>query len=130
MQLLLLYSDSTYNVLTDRHSEPKLLSDQMLDGRTYSRVQIDSDIGAVTFWIDKETLLLHRMEYPLKALRAELEKQGGPVEHLEQYVDFGTPRIDQELPKETFVYEVPPGAIDRKTIVERATADSPFAVAR
>ncbi len=95
LQLLLLFSaDPLAVILGDQTAT--LLPDLDHAGRRCNRVKISSAAGEIVLWLDAQTFVVRRLDYPLNELKKELAKQG-EVKQLTQYADFVGAELDPNL---------------------------------
>ncbi|MGC4001916.1 MAG: TlpA disulfide reductase family protein [Pirellulales bacterium] len=115
-QLLLGFSPNALEYLLPANVKAVTLPEQTHAGRMCRRIKIPTEAGDIILWIDTAGWTLVRLDYPVDALRKELEKQG-KVEGLEQFAEFVESRLDPAFAKESFQFEVPTGALMVKRIV-------------
>jgi thiol-disulfide isomerase/thioredoxin len=107
-QLILLFSDNPLAVLLRQANEPVLLAAAAIDGHDCDRVSITRRDGTAVLWIDRQTHLVRRMEYPVDDLRREFAAQGH-VEQLSLTADFADAQLDAPSDAKEFDLEMPAG---------------------
>jgi len=106
-QLRLLVSDNPFGGLAA--GEATRLKDDMLDGITCHRVQVDTPDGKAVYWIDHRNDTLVRYEFPTNAIRKQVDPDGHLAE-ISVVAEFVGAKLNLELPVEAFAFEVPKGA--------------------
>ena len=112
MELLplgLLLGDSQLPAIIADGKDITELRPREFEGHACRRVRIEAPEGEFTFWIDRENLVLRRIEYPTASL-TEGRVQRGLVRDVELVVDFHDAQLNGPLPEETFALEQPAGA--------------------
>ena len=109
LQLDLLLSEEPLAALMDDSAIRSLLEPEQIGGRTCQRVGIDTDDGRFVLWIDLESSLLRRMEYPAKTFAPEIA-QDSTIEELELTAEFRGADLSPSLPPNAFALDVPPQA--------------------
>jgi thiol-disulfide isomerase/thioredoxin len=101
---------------------PALLDDKKIDDRTCYGVEIKREDGELRFWIDQQTLVLRRLEYPTGPMLAHLEQQGGPKPTgLSLIAEFKGARFNHSIEDVAFEFELPAEA----KLVERFNVRPP-----
>lgn len=108
-QLTLLLTDNFVENITLEAEAPMFLDNAKIGADTCRRVRISRPDGALILWIDPQTLVLRRIEYPTDALRQYLEQQG-PVSNLRLTADFTKAQLNQPIAEVAFQFEVPADA--------------------
>jgi hypothetical protein len=85
----------------------ELLADKPIASRVCRRVRVTLPEGCVVFWVDRETHLLRRLEYPTDRLAQQLDPEGR-MEDFSLVADFRESSVDVDLDRESFT--VQPGA--------------------
>ncbi|MDX1965300.1 MAG: redoxin domain-containing protein [Pirellulales bacterium] len=116
LQPLLLLGDDALSMIYQPSLQPRLAVEGRHENRLCHRVEIPSPAGVLTLWIDQESYILRRADYPLDGLRGELEK-GGPVSDLQMFADFSQAQFNSRLAPEAFQFAVPPGALLVKRLI-------------
>jgi thiol-disulfide isomerase/thioredoxin/outer membrane lipoprotein-sorting protein len=122
-QLVMLLSGDGEKPLFPRATAKKLLSDEKIGSDLCYRVQLSEPEGKRVLWIDKEKMILRRMEIPIDGQRETLDPSGQFVEFavsldLEDIAldpDFDDAAVSIEVPENgrlvrRFVPEAPEGA--------------------
>ena len=125
LQLMLLLGDDPLRMLlqdTQRVElgEPEEGEPQKIDERDCYRVNVTRPDGTLVFWIDRESYVLRRIEYPTEDLRRMLA-QGGEVGSVSLVADFPGARLGSlvggSVDAKAFQFEIPPGASQVKFFV-------------
>lgn len=117
LPLALLVEDGALAEALKDAEKPQLLSADEIGGRACHRIQIKRPDGVLVFWIDQETLVVRRMEYPIEGLRRQMEEQpqapgqdAPKVSSLSLVADFTGARLDTKIDGVAFQFEMPEGA--------------------
>ncbi|MBX3413881.1 MAG: redoxin domain-containing protein [Pirellulales bacterium] len=102
---LLLADDAIDGILTGAKGT-KLLDPQGIDGRLCSGVEIQREDGRLIFWIDRESFVVRRIEFPTDALR-EVIGGGADVKELALWADLSGAVIDSKIDAVAFKFEMP-----------------------
>lgn len=109
-QLLLLWADDPLKTLLYQAPEPVLEGTKELDGQLCYQVGIQRPEGKHLLWIDVQSLVLRRIEYPIE----ELARQMAPGQQLEGatlIADFRDAQLNPpQFKPETFRFEPGPTA--------------------
>ncbi len=105
-QLTLLLDDNFETSILQDAKEPELLDDAKIGARVCRRVRIARADGALILWMDPESLVLRRIEYPTDLLRENLEQQG-TVSNLRLTAEFAEARLNEPIDDVAFQYQVP-----------------------
>ncbi len=116
-QLSFLLTDDTLQGLTQNAEEVTLEEPGKIDGRQCHRVAIRSPDGIGVFWVDQETYVLRRVEYPTDVLRRHLA-EGREVRSVSLVVDFRGAQFDTPIDPAAFQFEIPRGAARVRYFVE------------
>jgi thiol-disulfide isomerase/thioredoxin/outer membrane lipoprotein-sorting protein len=103
-QLALLLDPRAIEVLT-RDGNVEALPDAEYDDATCRRVAVKGAGGTAVFWVSTKSGLLVKYEFPCDELKKRFE-----VAELSIVAEFKGARIDGEIAKEAFVFNVPGGA--------------------
>lgn len=106
--LLLMVADDPLKTILYQAEKPQLLPPGTLREASCNRVQIRRADGALVLWIERETNLLLRADYPTEQITQAMGAQR--VMGLSIAADFVGAELDTELPPEAFQFEVPPTA--------------------
>lgn len=112
--LLLMQDNGLDQLIRDAMAPPKLLPQETTDGRKCDRVELDSSYGKIVFWIDPETNMLVRLDWP-PLLAKHWDQAGEKTTGLT--VNFVKAQLDAKFPPETFKLDIPPGAKVADTLV-------------
>ncbi len=118
-QVVLLLDDGALEKIQNKQT-PTFLPKQAYEDHACYRVRINSEVGPLTIWIDEQTLVVRRIDFPTFAVQKGLE-QNGAVERLEIFADFAGARFDAPVPEQAFQFEVPDGAL----LVKRLLGPAP-----
>jgi len=110
IQLALLFDPKPLDPILNNGEEPKLLEAKPIDGDRCYRVEVKRPDGTFTFWVDDESYVLRRIEFPTDAFEKELSKQG-PISNLSLVVELKGARINQPVDDVAFRFEPPAGAV-------------------
>ncbi len=116
-QVMLLLDENPAAALSRQAKEPTLLEPAQIDGRDYDRVRLNRHDGVAVFWIDRQTHVLRRLEYPVDDLRRDLASRGH-VDHVVLTADFVAAQVDVPVDAKKFVFEVPAGTEQVKFFVQ------------
>ena len=108
-QLGLLLEDASWPDRLRRADRIELLSDDKVRDNVCHRVCVVVDDRRFVFWIDRESSLLRRLEYPVDDLFPS-EEGDDPPPGASLVADFVDAQFDGALPADSFVIEKPPGA--------------------
>lgn len=118
--LLLLLADNGDEIIKEGASAPVLLPAKKYEDFKCHRVRLDTEQGSLTLWIDDESFLLRRLDFPTLAFQKQLEEKGA-VSGLEHYAEFTGAKLNELVPAEAFAMEVPQDA----KIVKRLLGPAP-----
>mgnify|MGYP002622978103 CR=1 FL=1 len=127
-QLSLLLTEDFVGTVTQTGEEPRLLTPEKIGSTVCERVRISRPDGALVLWIDRQTLVLRRIEYPTIELTEQMQLEG-PVDGVWLTADFSGAQIDIPLDDVAFSFEVPPDAqlvevFDRRPLIPRPVPPS------
>jgi len=106
--LELLFSDAPLKELLATSRGVELAAEGTLGERVCDRVAVKLDEGQLVFWIDRESHLLRRLEYPAERLARELA--AGNCTDVSLTAEFSEARVDEPVPDAEFAFAIPPGA--------------------
>ena len=117
-QLILLLGEEPMKSLLEEPDGQTLLDPAELEGHRCFRVSIKRHQGTDVFWIDEQTYVLRRIEYPVDSLRRAMEKElrdkgirDPKVEPPKLVADFPGAQLNGKIESPgTFQFEVPLGA--------------------
>lgn len=109
-QLAFLLNDQAVEQLVELgQAPPRRMSPGEIDGAACDRVAMERTDGELLLWIDRETHVLRRLEYPVKELTQQIS-QTGAVNNLTLVADFTGARIDEPIDAVAFQFETPADA--------------------
>ncbi len=123
LQLALLLEDDALKFMLERAEKPVLLAPKKIDDKMYQGVQIKRPDGTLILWIDPETYLLRRAEFPTD----EVVRQSPPeqkVSDMSVIADFEGARLGGKVDDLAFKFEAPEGAKLVKRLVPLPPAPS------
>lgn len=103
--LELLLSDQPLEHVFGSDVRRELLDDAPIQGHICHRVRVTLPGGPLVFWIDRETFVLRRMEYPAEPLAAQLAPEGG-LESLTLVAEMRDAVLNADLSSERFGFDV------------------------
>jgi hypothetical protein len=109
VQLELLYGEQPLEALFHEEARTRLLAPGDFDGQTCYRVRATTGEGDFVFWIDRESFVLRRLEYPVNRLLPQLGQEGN-IEDAVLIAEFSAARLNHGLPKASFACEIPDNA--------------------
>ncbi len=107
--LELLLSDAPLAHLFAPAVRRELLAVQSVGGRECHRVQVGLEEGPVVFWIDRQSHLLRRLEYPTDRLKTRLDPDG-TIQDLSLIADFREASVNADLGGDEFSFRIPSDA--------------------
>jgi len=108
LQQVLLLADDPLKTLLFQTDRLQLLEPAAIDQHTCYRVEADRPDGKAVFWIDQESYVLRRFEFPSDQLRELIA--GGRAEEFALVVDFANARFDANIDPNAFKFQAPPDA--------------------
>ncbi|HEX5444401.1 MAG TPA: redoxin domain-containing protein [Pirellulales bacterium] len=108
--LSFLLDDAALDPVLEGAGKPTLLSPEKIDDRTCDRVEVERPDGRLVFWIDQQSYVLRRLEYPTKEFGKSVEAQEGPVTDLALVVELAGAQLDGQIDRVAFQFEAPAGA--------------------
>ncbi len=87
----------------------ELLSDQPIAAQACRRVRATLEEGSIVFWIDRQTHLLRRLEYPTDLLARQLDPEG-LIEDLSLVAEFRQGSMNIDLGRNGFAMPIPTDA--------------------
>lgn len=114
-QLGLLLDAEIYDKILEGADTRELLEPKKVDGEPCFRVQLGRADGEMVFWIDQNSYVLRRLEYPTRDLKETMERSEGDqkpeaVHGLAVVAEFKGAKLNPKLPKTAFQFEIPPDA--------------------
>ena len=107
-QLVMLLTRDAEKPIFPRSTRLQLLPDDKIDGATCYRLSLTEPEGVRVLWIDKDKLLLRRMEIPIEGQREALD----PAKQFTSFsvdLDFENVTLDAEFADAAVTLEVPEG---------------------
>ena len=105
VQIILLLADDPLKTLLYQTDEIATLNDAPIDGRPCHRVQTIGPRGRSVFWIDAETHILRRFEFPTAQLEAATGQRG-----LTLVGEYQNAEFPSQVDPRAFMFEAPPEA--------------------
>lgn len=126
-QLALLLTDQALGQFTLGGQPPVLMPAEQFEGHACFRVQVRRPDGLLVAWVDQQSFVLRRLDYPTEGIRDELAKQGS-VGEVGLWAEFRGAQFDAPVAPATFQFEVPAQAVRvrRFVAVPRPPAPSPL----
>lgn len=87
----------------------ELIGHQDIRGRRCDRVRVTLDTGILVFWIDCESRILRRLEYPTEGLVERMESEGNCTEVM-LTAEFRDAGINEPIEESDFRIDIPAGA--------------------
>ncbi|MEE8451554.1 MAG: redoxin domain-containing protein [Thermoguttaceae bacterium] len=104
-QLLFLLGDDPLKMLLEGAEVTMLAEPGRIADHDCYRVQIKRKDGDAVFWVDRESYVLRRIEYPTQALIRELRK-GGRVDQVTLVAEFASAKFNGRIDPVAFQFEV------------------------
>ncbi len=107
LQMILLYSPHPLKTLLFEAKEIRFLQPAEIEGRKCRRIQVRRSDGTCVFWIDQQTHILRRFEFPIEQTAA----MAGPnkIENLSLVANFTEARFNEPIDPKAFRVALPPG---------------------
>jgi len=118
VRLVLLMADDPLPLLLGEAEPPELVTPDQIGGRACHRVRVRRDGQTATFWVDKQSYALRRIDLPT----ADLFNRPG-VTSASRIAEFVGAELNVELPAATFQFQVPAGARQVKFFLPPHPAD-------
>lgn len=107
-QIALLVDENFLPAVLKDAQPPQLLEPAEIEGDTCDRVQVTSAAGNLVFWINQQSHVLMRIDFPTNELKQNLEQQvGGPVTNLQLWADLKSGSLDRPIEDIAFEFETP-----------------------
>lgn len=106
--LELLLDDKPLQQVFEPRVERELLGHEEIRGRRCERVKVTLDTGALIFWIDTESRVLRRLEYPTDGLVDRMADSANCSEMM-LTAEFRDARINGPIDESEFRFEIPAG---------------------
>ncbi len=115
--LELLLSDQPLQQVFSPEAGRELLDDATVQGHACHRVRVTLPEGPLVLWIDRESFILRRMEYPTEPLAAQLDPEGR-LENVTLVAEMRDAVLNADLSSERFGFDVPdPAQIVRRFVL-------------
>lgn len=108
-QLMLLLADEPLKDLLAVAQETVLEAPGTIAGRNHYRVKIQQPVGTLVLWIDQQTYVLRRIEFPTDELRQMLSQEG-TVEDVSLVAELTDARLGGSIDPTAFQFEAPADA--------------------
>ena len=109
VQMVMLNGGATLDLFRAGGERPELLSDDAVQNRPCRRIRVRRADGDLTYWIDRETLVLRRIDFPAARLALTLADPLPPTD-VKMTVEFTDAQLNTPLPPEAFQFQAPPSA--------------------
>ena len=113
LQLILLFADDPLKTLLHHAAEPELIEPAKIDQRDCHRVRIRRPDGTGVFWIDQETHVLRRFEFPTDDMQAMIAEGHrvlkDQIRGLSLVAELQDAQFDGEIDPEMFAFHAPEG---------------------
>ncbi|MBN1908522.1 MAG: redoxin domain-containing protein [Pirellulales bacterium] len=110
LQAILLMANDPLKTLLFDASDVVLLEPKEVDDHRCHRVQVTRSDGKAVFWIDQETFVLRRFEFPLDGWMQRMRAKGVPLEEASLVAELSGARLDGPIEASAFEFTPPPGA--------------------
>ncbi len=108
-QLLLLWAEDPLKTILHQAQEPVLASNKDIDGHPCYGVEITRPEGKHVLWIDTDSFILRRLEYPTEELARELGG-GQQLDSASLVANFRDAQLDAQVNDDAFQFEPDPAA--------------------
>ena len=102
IQVVLLLADDPLKTLLYQSEELTLLNDAPIEGQLCHRVQSTGQRGRGVFWIDKQTHVLRRFEFPTNRLERMVGRSG-----LTLVGEYQNAQLNSEIDPRAFIFDAP-----------------------
>ncbi len=109
LQLDLLLDETPLAALRDEGVKRTLLEPAEAEGASCYRLQVKTTDGTFVLWVDRESFLLRRIEYPAATFAPEIAEDAA-VTDLQLGVEFRDAQLDQPCPQDAFAFQMPADA--------------------
>ena len=104
--LVLLLADDPLKTFLYRSKSPELIPPGTIGNFNCDRIRLARSDGDVILWIDRNSRLLVRVDFPVESIRRSLD--GGQLQSLAIYADFTSAILDADIDPAAFQFQVPP----------------------
>lgn len=108
LQLNMLLGAEAMQLIRAGGERPELLADEIFEGRNYRRVRVRRGDGNLIYWVDADTLVLRRIEFPTRNLALTLAEASKPAD-VTMTADFIDPQLNPQIAPQAFQFDPPPG---------------------
>ncbi|MCR4415188.1 MAG: redoxin domain-containing protein, partial [Thermoguttaceae bacterium] len=119
IQLLLLLADDPLKTLLHKSDEPVLLEPAKIDEYECLRVELTRPDGKATLWIDRQSYLLRRLQFPVDEMLKQIPPEK-KVSGLTLSADFVDARFQDQVDESAFRFEIPNNARVLETLMPPA----------
>lgn len=110
-QVGLLFTDKFVESIQEGAQKPTLVDSRTIDDHTCQGVEIQRPDGRMVLWIDAQSYLLRRIEFPTDGLAKYLEQQlGEAITSAKLVADLRGATMDGAIDDTAFKFELPPNA--------------------
>jgi len=113
LQLILLFADDPLKTLLHGATEPELIEPAKIGQHDCHRVRIQRENGTAVFWIDQETHVLRRFEFPTDELQAMIAEghrvQQDQIRGLSLVAELQGAQLDGQIDPQMFEFHAPEG---------------------
>ena len=121
LPMVLLLVDDVMDLLTDDVEELTLSSPEKIGKDLCHRLRVKRPGGAGVFWVDQQSHVLRRIEFPTEALKEDMASKWGKVDEISLVADFVDVRLGAKIDEKVFQFAPPPDA----RLVESFTPPKP-----
>ncbi|HUT89135.1 MAG TPA: redoxin domain-containing protein [Thermoguttaceae bacterium] len=111
VQLILLLADDPLKTLLHESAEPQTIEPGMVGERACHRIRIQRPDGVGGLWIDQETYVLRRFEFPAEILRMLVAEQErvprNDIQNLLLMAELAEAKFGGEIDPEAFQFQAP-----------------------
>lgn len=107
-QVILLFADDPLATLLDGAEPPEMLAADAIGTDQCYRIRLKRPDGSAIIWIDQQSRVLRRFEYPVSELNMALS--GGRIQGLSMIAEFANARLDGQIDAAVFTFEAPPNS--------------------
>jgi hypothetical protein len=134
-QIELLLADDPLKKERNSNPQPTLGESKEIAGRQCQQVVFTRPDGKLVYWIDEESHILRRVDFPVTELKKKLDPEGKMTE-LRAWLDLSTAQLGQPVDSRAFDFEAPegvtlvrkfvppPGAESEQAAYEKALAEA------
>jgi thiol-disulfide isomerase/thioredoxin/outer membrane lipoprotein-sorting protein len=108
LQTVLLLANNPLQTFLREAEKPQVIGVGKIDARTCYKIQVKRPDGKMVFWIDKESSILRRFEYPTEGLNQSMA--GGQIRDFTMVAEFVDAAIDDKVDSNAFQFQMPEGS--------------------